>query len=323
MAKIIRCTDEVIEKIPNIMGHVYEYFGDKELIIYAVLEDKDLNFIVCDHQNCIYIKSSYQSYEIIPFTLKEDKTIGMIKIGPDFFFYSDEGITYMVDENKKEHMIGAKPLSHEDSEGYDGCVFYVQYNPNNDTLCDIRYQQMYREVDGKPRIYSFHTKKKDIVAIDEQYSKYGADKTGLIPHTSKYYTKYEFKEEETGYTLTAIKDYGLIDVILNGAYNLQKTNQVVRYVKSSYVSKDGNYFDLWPLSKQLTPEELDEIIKSYGFDINIPDTYLDFYNDNIPVVREIRSLVEEMKELEHSQDDRKYLRMQLVPEEVKEMPEEH
>ncbi len=323
MAKIIRCTDEVIDKIPNIMGHVYEYFGEKELIIYAVLDDKDLSFIVCDHYNCLYIKSSYNNYEIIPFQLKEDKSLGMIKLGPNRFYYSDEGITYMIDESKKEHTIGAKQFTREDSDGYDGYVYYVQYNPDNDTMCDIRYQQMYRLVDGQPHIYDFHTKKKDVIAIDEQYSKKGADKQGILPRISKYYTKYEFNQDELGYTISAIKDYGLMNVILNGAYNLQKTDRVVRYVKTLFVNKDGNYADFWPFSRQITPEDLDEIIKSYGFETNIPPAYLDFYNGNIPVVRELQSLISEIIELEHSEDNRKCLRMQLVPEEVEEVPEEH
>ncbi len=320
MAKIIRCSDEVVELIPNIMNHVYEYFGDKELIVYAVLDDKDIGFIVCDNYNCIYIKKEYSNYSITPFQLKEDKSIGMIRIGDDSFFHSDEGLIYMVDKDKKEHMIGAKKLTCEDTDGYDGFVYYVQYNPENDTLCDIRYQQMYREIDGKPHIYSFHTKKMDVVAIDEQYSKYGADKQGLLPKTSKYFTKYEFNSEELGYTLSAIKDYGLVNVITNGSYNLQKSDKSIYYVKTAYVAKDGNYLDLWPFARQLKPEELEQLIHSYGFNHTIPNTLMDFFNGDIPIVCELNSLVSEMVELEKSQDDCKCLRMQLIPEEVEEMP---
>lgn len=320
MAKIIRCTDEVVELIPNIMNHVYEYFGEKELIIYAVLDDNEISFIVCDNYNCIYIKKEYNTYSITPFKLKEDKSIGMIKLGDNSFFYSDEGIIYMVDKTKREHMVGTKALSHEDIDGYDGFVYYVQYNPENDTMCDIRYQQMYRTVDGKPHIYSFHTKTIDVLSIDEQYSQKGADKQGFLTGTSKYFTKYEFNSEEIGYTLSAIKDYGVLEVLLNGAYNLQKSNKVVRYVKTSYVQKDGNYFDLWPFARQLNPEQLQELIKQYGFEIAIPSQLLDFYNDDIPIVRELQKLVSEIHELDKSDDNRKCLRMQLVAETVEDIP---
>lgn len=323
MAKIIRCTDDVIEQIPNIMGHVYEYFGEKEVIIYAVLDEDNINFIVCDGPNCLYIKNYYKHYEIIPFQLKEDKSIGMIKLGSNFFYYNNDGTTYMVDESKKEHLIGTKKLSHKDPDGYDGFVYYVQYNPENDALCDMRYQQMYREVDGHTPIYSFHTKKIDVLSIDEQSSKNGYDKRGLLPRTAKYYTKYEFNSEEMGYTLSTIRDYGLMSVILNGAYNLQKSNYITRYVKTAYVNKKGNYVDFWPFARQLTTEELNEIIKSYGFATSIPDAYLDFYNGTNPIANEVQSLVKEMKDLEQSKDDRKCLIMQLIPEEIDEMPDEH
>ncbi len=316
MTRITRCTDDIIEKIPNIMGHVYEYFGDKEVVVYAVLDNNEVSFIVRNHNNCLYIKKEIKNYSITPFQLKEDKTIGMIKLGDNYFYYSDEGKIYMVDKYKKEFMIGMKKLPHEDIDGYDGMVYYIQYNPENDTLCDIRYQQMYRELDGIPHIYEFHTKKIDILAIDEQYSKKGADKKGIVPKTSKYFTKYEFNSEEIGYTLTAIKDYGLLNVIVNGAYNLQKSNQVVRYIKTPFVHKNGDYADLWPFTKQITTEELHELIKSYGFENVIPQVYLDFYNGQIPVVNELKSLVNEMKELEKSEDDRKCLIMQLVPENI-------
>lgn len=315
MAQIIRCTDEVIEKIPTIMQHVYEYFGCAELVIYAVLDNKNLNFIVCNHQNCLYIKNSFNKYEIIPFSLKEDKSLAMIKIDSNYFFYNDDGTIYMVDEQKKEHMIGIKELTCEDEDGYNGFVYYIQYNPSNDTLCDIRYQQMYRQVNGHTPIYSFHTKKIDTLSIDEQYTKKGSDKRGILPPTSKYFTRYEFNHDELGYTLSAIKDYGLFNVITQGAYNLQKDDRVIRYVKTSFVSKDGNYLDLWPFARQINPEQLDELIKSYGFETTIPPRFIEFYNGYNPIASEISSLVTEMIELEKSSDDRKCLIMQLIPDE--------
>ncbi len=330
MAKIIRCEDDVVEKIPNIMGHVYEYFQDKPLIVYAVLDDDNkLSFIVKDFNNCIYVKAGYKDYDITPFRLRDDGTVEMIRVGDNSIFFKCEedalkaseankrdyvNDVYMVDDKGIEQAIGIRKLAYPDTDEYDGFVYYVQYNRNNDTMCDIRFQQMYREVDGKVPIYGFHTKKIDVLSIDEKYSKYGNDKFGLLGPNSKYYSRYEFDRSELGYTLTSIKDYGLIETISKGAYALQKQDRVIKYVKSFYVRKDGSYVDLWPFASSKSPEQLDELIKSFGFYPRIPDVLLQAYNGDLGVCNEVRDLAKQIKDLEYVDDNKMCMVMQLVIE---------
>ena len=302
MVQIVNLDEETLKKVPNVIELLYEIFGAKTIGLFAVVVDNELGFIGRDGGNCVYIHKDGYNH----FTLNQDEELGALrKDGLEIFFGED---IYYVDENKIEQHVDLYSLSEPDQDDYDGCVSYKQYNPQNDTLCEMRYQHMYREMDGRPIIYGYHTQKIDCLYIDEDYTKKSRPKKGFLPKRAKYYTKVEFDDDMVGYKMTLIRDYGLMEFLEKGPYQLEKERKLVRYAKTQLIDFEGNFRDFWPLGEQLKTEELLELIKSYGFKTELPWQLIEIYNgrDNfvntlLEIVRQMKEVSKEMKETEESE----------------------
>ncbi len=291
MVQIVNLDEETLKKVPNVIELLYEIFGAKTIGLFAVVVDNELGFIGRDGGNCVYIHKDGYNH----FTLNQDEELGALrKDGLEIFFGED---IYYVDENKIEQHVDLYSLSEPDQDDYDGCVSYKQYNPENDTLCEMRYQHMYREMDGRPIIYGYHTQKIDCLYIDEDYTKKSRPKKGFLPKRAKYYTKVEFDDDMVGYKMTLIRDYGLMEFLEKGPYQLEKERRLVRYAKTQLIDLEGNFRDFWPLGEQLKTEELLKLIKSYGFKTELPWQLIEIYNGRDNFVNTLQEIVRQMKEV--------------------------
>ena len=290
MMQIVEINEELLNKVPHIIKLLYELFGEKQIGLFAVLVDGELGFIGRDGVNCVYIhKKGYNR-----FTLNEKEEVGAIGFN-DFDAFFGDTVYFVSHDKKDEYYLSLVPLPEPDIDGYDGCVIFNQYNPANDTFCDIRYQHMYRERDGRPVIYGFHTQKIDSVYIDEQFTKKGSPMKGLLPNRSKYYTRVEFDNTMVGYKLAGIREYGLLEFLEKGPYGLQMDANVIRYARAKYIDCDGNLHDLWPFGEQLKKEELETLISDYGFRVEPASDYIEITNGQNSIVNTIHSLAREMK----------------------------
>ena len=289
MVQIVEMTEELISNVPHVIELLYELYGAKTIGLFAVIVDDKLGFVGRLGADCVYIHDKGYNR----FTLNAKEELGAIGLDGLDVFFGDS--IYFVSKDKIEHHIDLLPLSQIDTDDYDGCVSYKQYNPLNDTLCEIRYQHMYREIDGRPIIYSYHTKKIDCLYIDEDYTKKGTPNKGILPKRSKYYTKVEFDDDMLGYKLTGIREYGLLEFLEKGPYQLQMERNLIRYARTKYIGSDGNYHDFWPLGEQLKPDELEQLIKNYGFNIEPLWQMIEIYNGRSEIVDIIQSIVKEMK----------------------------
>ena len=303
MVQIVEITEELLPNVPHVIELLYELYGAKTIGLFAVLVDNKLGFIGRDGADCVYIHND--GYH--RFTLNEKEELGALGF-KDFDAYFGDDI-FFITKDKVEHHIDLLALPEPDQDDYNGCVSYKQFNPNNDTLCEIRYQHMYNERDGKPTIYGYHTQKVDCLYIDEEYTKKGSPTKGFLPKRSKYYTKVEFDDEMIGYKLTGIREYGLIEFLEKGPYELQMERNLIRYARTAYIGSDGNYHDFWPLGEQLKPDELHELIKSYGFVSEPSWEMIEVYNGRSNIVDIIKAIVAEMKpiseEMRKTQDSNK------------------
>lgn len=291
MVQIVNLDEETLKKVPNVIELLYEIFGAKTIGLFAVVVDTELGFIGRDGGNCVYIHKEGYNH----FTLNQDEELGALrKDGLEIFFGED---IYYVDENKIEQHVDLYSLSEPDQDDYDGCVSYKQYNPENDTLCEMRYQHMYREMEGRPIIYGYHTQKIDCLYIDEDYTKKPRPKKGFLPKRAKYYTKVEFDDDMVGYKMTLIRDYGLMEFLEKGPYQLEKERKLVRYAKTQLIDFEGNFRDFWPLGEQLKTEELLELIKNYGFKTELPWQLIEIYNGRDIFVNTLQEIVRQMKEV--------------------------
>lgn len=291
MVKIVEIDDDIVKNIPHVVELLFEIFGPKNVGLFAVLVNDKLGFVARDGGKCVYVhEGGYEN-----FTLNEEENLGAIKrYGYDIYF-GDE--TYYVDSEGHEHYVELMKLAYPDQDDYDGCVVYKQYNPKSDVLCEMRFQHMYNERDGKPTIYGFHTEKIDCLYIDEDYMKKKRPTRGILPRRAKYYSKVEFDEEMLGYNLSAIREYGLIEFLQKGSYNLQMERNLVRYAKTQYIGMDGNYHDFWPLGKQLKISEINELISSYDFNTTLPWQLIEVHNGKDEMINIIEAIVQEMKKV--------------------------
>lgn len=315
MVQIVNCDEEILKEIPNVIELLYELYGATTIALFAVIENDMLAFVGREGNNCVFInKDGYYR-----FTLDNEEKLGvLVKDGYEIYFGED---LYFVDEKSKmEYHLDLLRISEVDEQGYDGCVSYKQYNPEIDTLCELRFQHMYRENDGNPVIYGMHTEKIDCLYIDEEFKRKSKPKIGLIPKRSKYYSKVEFADDMMGYNWITIKEYGLSEFLENGSYKLQKEHSLIRYVKTQFIGLNGNYRDFWPFGEQLKIEQINELIKSYGFGIKIPWQFIDIYNGRDKLVNTIKDIVKEMKvvseELRKNEESEKAIKLILRCEET-------
>lgn len=289
MVQIVACNEEILKQVPHVFQLLYELYGEKTIGLFAIMVDGQLGFIGRYGAECVYIhKDGYTC-----FTLNQNEEIGALKKDGLEVYFGDS--VYFVDSNKIEHYIDLVPSAEMDDQGYDGYVTYKQYNPNNDTLCEIRYQHMYREMDGKPIIYGYHTKKMDCVYIDEEFSTKSRPSIGFLPKRAKYYSKVEFDDDMVGSKWVAIKEYGLMNFLLNGTYQLQIEKTAIRYVKTKYLGLDGNSHDFWPFGEQIKEEDMAAFVQSYGFQTEVPLQMIEIYNGRDSSVNELQQIASQMK----------------------------
>lgn len=288
--KIINCDEEVLSNLSNIMELVYSVFGDNDLAVFATLEGKNLGFIVRNGEKCMFInhEGKYTMFSV-------DENEELYAVGKkDYSVVFDSALCFV--GNSKESSLVINELSQPDEDDYTGVVRFLQYDRETDTMCEINYQQMYREHNGRAPIYSFHTKLIDRAYIDEQYSK-RKERPGLLPRRARYFSKTAFEEGEIGYDISAIKDYGLVEFLSKGSYNLIREREVVKYTKAFARGFDGSLRDPWPFGRQYTEGDVKEIIGQYGFATEIPDDFLRIYNGEDQTVEMVKELVRLMKEL--------------------------
>ena len=143
--------------------------------------------------------------------------------------------------------------------------------------------------------YGYHTQKIDSVYIDEEFTKKGSPIRGLLPKRSKYYTRVEFDDSMVGYKMTGIREYGLLEFLQKGPYGLQMESNVVRYARSTYIDSEGNFHDMWPFGEQLKKNEVEDLIKGYGFKLEPIWEFIEIYNGQNNMVNTLQSIVQEMK----------------------------
>lgn len=97
----------------------------------------------------------------------------------------------------------------------------------------------------------------------------------------------------------ARNEYGLLNVLKNGSYNLLREDRTVRYVKSLFIDFKGNCRDAWPFDNLLKAEEIESLIKKYKFNTRIPDFIISLYNGENKDVLLIQEIVEKVRLLEN------------------------
>lgn len=310
--KIIPCDENIIAQIPNILNFLDDLFGEREIRVYATLEDDKLGFVGETDDFSVLIDNEANC---TIFTRGEDgKLYSVYKDNYSIFFENNE-LSHIIDNNKIEYSVAFCPLEIEDKDGYDGNVCFKQYNPNNDVLCSIYYQHDYREKDGNPYIFDEHTKQIGELYIDEYYKTKPKYKPGLLPKRAKYFLGYTFMHGDPEYNMVALKEYGILRVTTEGALSLLGSRKVVRYIKAQALSARYELYNNWPLSRHYVEEELKDLINSYGVKSELPKLFIDLYNDedeDAIRIKEIIMDVNKIKEVENPETTNMWLKLKIL-----------
>ncbi len=313
--KIVHVDDEILSNVPKIMGILESVYGNEaiEMELFATLDDeKKLGFIAKVNELCTFI-----NYEGKCTFFRVDENDKVTTIRKDNYTINFDERPFLVDDNGIEYNVDLVE-DEEDEDKYNGYVIYRQYNRNSDVFCDIRFQHMYREINGVARIYPYHTQEIYSVYIDEDFEKSAGLKYGKLPITCKYYGRIKFESDEVGYRMMAICDYGIGEVLRKGAIALLRDNPAIRYSRITRLKRNNEYGDDWPFGEQRTSEYIEKMIKDYGFSKEIPDLLLRLHNEQEPLVPFVEELASEMSRVKkiYNQPENSNLcmKLKLIPD---------
>lgn len=305
--QVIKCNDEVLKKIPNIFGLIQKEFGEKEITMYACVDEhNNLSFIVFDNLKGILINS--QGHK--SFTVDKNLELQLYKSANYNVMLGKNSTPIFLDDSNNEYSLRFEHLDEPDSEDYNGSVVFNQYHFKDDLYCQLTYPHMSRTIDGKPYIYSYHTKNPSIVYIEEESSKDHDRSFGLIGKKIKCYNRYSFNRGMIGYNLVLLNEHGLVDTILYDSYYLEREDPLRRFTKAQLVI-NGQYYDTWPFCSFYKPSDVEQMIEDYGFMVSIPEEMLNIYNNQDRNLSDLNSILEQLKEEELQKECA--MRLKLVP----------
>ena len=287
--KVVKCDDRVLNNLPNLFELIYNLFGDKEVEVYACVDKSNsLAFLIKDGFNCYYVDSRNKR----GFMIDENFNVKYF-LGKDYEVYYGPMVMF-IGADKKEYNVDIIHLDEPDEEGYDGEVIFNQYDPNTDTFCQLTYPHMYWEMDGKANIYSYHTQNPASVYIRENHKNSKTKDYGLLGKKEQSYNRYTFERGMLGYSIILSSEYGFFSTLLNSSYALETNDKLSRFTKARAVFA-GRYMDFWPLCSLYKQEEINQIVKDYGFLLSVPDEMLNTYNGHDIVLDNIKSILEQIQ----------------------------
>ncbi len=291
------------QKYAPIFKCVGELFGDYIGIYFKLLVDEQ-EYILQRRDNSFILYTvngeDEVSYEM--FSIDEEYKVDYAVL-EDFKMYTVSGdkVIKRWESNNIETLIFKKRSDGTDLDGYDGTIGYVQYNQENDVRLMLLFQQMYNE---QEKVYGYHVGKDPFQILVEKGA--GAKERGsILPVIKHRYIRTDFDERTHPYlyNIAVIKDYGLAEFMEKGAYALQKSEQIVRYYKVLFQTKDRIAITAFPFGIQHKYEDFSDLFNKYGFCSEVPYDLIELHNGNNRDLRKYEAIAAFMKEIEMTPPD--------------------
>ena len=235
------------------------------------------------------------SYEM--FTVDEEYKV--VSAGFDDFemhTISGDRVIQRRNTNNIESLVFNERRNGTDVDGYNGSIRYVQYNQEHDVRLMLIYQQMYN---SQGKVYGYHVGKLPFQILIEKGI--GAKQRGSrVPVKARRYMRgdYDVREHPYLYNMAVIKDFGLTEFMDKGAFSLQKDNQIIRYYKMMYQTKEGYAVTVFPFGKQYKYEDFEAGFAKYGFYSKVPEFLIEIHNDENRDLNRYEAVALFMKEIE-------------------------
>lgn len=277
---------------------VGELFGDYVGVYFKLLID-DQEYILQRRDDLFVLYQVHEANEISYEMFTVDEEYKVVSAGFDDYemhTVSGDRVIQRRNTNNIESLVFMKRSNGADVDGYNGSIGYVQYNQEHDVRLMLIYQQMYN---SQGKVHGYHIGKLPFQVLVEKGI--GAKQRGSrVPVKSKRYMRgdYDVREHPYLYNMAVIKDFGLTEFMEKGAFALQKDNQIVRYYKMMYQTKDGYAVTAFPFGKQYKYEDFETEFAKYGFYSKVPEFLIEIHNDENRDLNRYEAVASFMKEIE-------------------------
>lgn len=292
------------------------YFAEKQenskdgYYMIVMFDDREKLLQVIDRQCFLYTLGYDHQVDQIEFTLDEDYDLEFCAISQDYAVVVDK-----VDEDRdhdefrfvNQHTGNVEEFAffgrdEDDKDGYNAFAVYTQYNDEKDIKLAMTYQHMFFK---HRRVYKYHLNNPALLTIERYFL------NGTKSKKEQYVKKnFKFDEDPVFYKLATMKDQGFFKTLSEGALRLNLNADFSRYYK--VMRETPKDFKIaFPFGSQYTIEDVNEYIKSLGFNTYVPDEVVDFYNGDNTDFQEVLSTARLLK-LVYAEVKEQLLKLELT-----------
>ena len=187
-------------------------------------------------------------------------------------------------------------------KGNMGNVLYTQYNPHTDVNAIQFYEHHYMNTNERQFIYEMRLKS-PVKVVFRKHAKSRKDKA-YTPFNSKIYARVDHgdNKESPMCSIALIKEYGLVNFLNNGPYNLIKGRDFSRYYRILRFNSKGELIYLPIVGNQYKQEDINQMLIKGGFRTDVPKELLTVYNRGNEELTYFLDLAQELEELEISEE---------------------
>ena len=275
MLNIKRFDVEEFADYGTVIDYVNEAFEEKNGD-YFVFEYQDEERVLYKFDDCytvFYYDEKKDSVEYNMFSYSPQDHLVSTGIPEGNLYFNKNGEIF---EDKK-HVIHTLMLV-PTGRGSEGNVLYTQYNPIYDTTAILFYDHHYIPSEEHQHIYE-NRLKNPIKVVMRGNSKAQKHKS-YTPYNSKIYSRVDYGENQDSLMckIALIKEYGLINFLRNGPYNLIQGNDYSRYRRIVKINGRGELVYLPLLGAIYDFDGIKEGFKQKGFRTDVPKELLSIYN---------------------------------------------
>lgn len=252
---------EIIYNTRIFIQKLINYFGETDILLYAIQDGDSFGFIGRKKNECLYLGIKDGELVRYEFRVNEDKVVSLNTPEGIYAYIEDELCFYK--NNGEIEALYFEKSDFLDEDDYDGAVIYKQRHPSERKKCEIHYQQNYRSNGSNPPlIYSYHCEHPKYVYLNDEGTAMEAD-----------YYRIDFPIESKGARILSFMVGNDVESITRGEVSI--------YAKLFSLSSKRHC--IWPLGKFIKPSEMANLISENGFNIHISERLLNINNmhDNI------------------------------------------
>lgn len=313
--KMVKSTNiNVLNKMPYLKEKILEYFGNRNVSVYAMEESNQLYFVIKCGKEGLLVNDNGETYRF-----RESVFGGLSRIcrGSYYVYPSIEGLDEFGIETRNEvtcenengiaSSLVVLPSSFDDSH-FNSRVSFTQVNEKENISCEINFEYM-NGVNNK--LHNGLLNRIESVEINHDAKKGCYIRPGFVPSRIEYYGKSIIDSDTLNYSFVSFNENGIWNTLKEGSYHLYNgQSYLVRFTKFGFMTPGGTLTELpWPFVDYKKEDNILEYISSLGFETEIPRPLLDAYNNEDKEMTLLKMFLSNVEEYEKDKELRKVLKI--------------